>query len=414
VSFLRRLPLSRLILLCGAVVIAGASAALAAALGAGGPKPAPQPLANAVHDALVAPAVAGVDARISFTNNLLGASGLQGNSPVLSGGSGRLWASADGRLRLELQSDRGDVELFSDGRSISYLDGASNTVYRFALPQSAGQQGTEKTATPAHGVPTVTDIQGFLTRLMQHVDVSGAAPDDVAGRPAYHVTISPSRDGGLLGGAELWWDAVHAVPLRVAVFAAHRSDPVLELTVTHIRFGTVAASVFAAPSAAKVVQVHGPTATSARAAARRGAARHRQGHALRAGGARRVGVHAVQAQLPFTLSAPATLQGLARSKVQTLDWGGHPAALVTYGQGPGGLVVIERPADSAGGGAKPSSPPPGHDGAPTLPSILINGSRGTELVTALGSVVQFQRGTVDYIVAGSVPGAVAEGAARAL
>ena len=49
---LRRLPLSRLLLLCGLVVVIGISVtALAFALGTG-PTPPPKPLADAVHDAL--------------------------------------------------------------------------------------------------------------------------------------------------------------------------------------------------------------------------------------------------------------------------------------------------------------------------------------------------------------------------
>ena len=59
VNILRRLPLSRLLLLCGVVVAAGISiTALASALSAG-PTPAPKPLAQAVHDALAAPPVTG-------------------------------------------------------------------------------------------------------------------------------------------------------------------------------------------------------------------------------------------------------------------------------------------------------------------------------------------------------------------
>ena len=49
---LRRLPLSRLLLLCGLVVAIGISVtALAFALDTG-PTPPPKPLAEAVHDAL--------------------------------------------------------------------------------------------------------------------------------------------------------------------------------------------------------------------------------------------------------------------------------------------------------------------------------------------------------------------------
>jgi hypothetical protein len=402
-SILRRLPLSRLLLLCGAVVIAGASAAIATALGGAGPKPAPQPLAGAVHDALSAPPVQGVSARITFTNSLVSGSGVQGNSPLISGAKGRLWASSDGRVRLELQSNKGDLQLVYDGRTISYLDSSKGTVYRFALPDHQGTASAGAGAPAPRGVPTVDQIQKFLTGLMTHATVSGAVPDDVAGRPAYHVKVSPSHDGGLLGGAELWWDAVHGVPLRLAVYATGRPDPVLELGVTSIQFGTVDSSLFSLPSAAKVVQVRAPTSPAARAQTRAAHSRH---------GARQAsGTRAVQAALPFRLSAPATLARLARSQVRTLDWGGHPAALVTYGQGLGGLAVVERKADSS-----PATPPPpaGHDGTLTLPTVNINGARGTELVTALGTVLQFQRGGVDYIVAGSVTGPDAEAAARGL
>ena len=53
----------------GRAVVAGAGIAQAALNSA--PKPAPKPLDRAVLDALNAPAVDGVTARIEFTNNLL-------------------------------------------------------------------------------------------------------------------------------------------------------------------------------------------------------------------------------------------------------------------------------------------------------------------------------------------------------
>src|ERR1700685_530202 len=70
-TVLRRLPLSRLLLLCGLVLVLGVSAtAIAFALGTG-PTPPPKPLAEAVHDALSAPPVEGVSASVQLTNHLL-------------------------------------------------------------------------------------------------------------------------------------------------------------------------------------------------------------------------------------------------------------------------------------------------------------------------------------------------------
>ena len=54
------------------------------------------------------------------------------------------------------------------------------------------------------------------------------------------------------------------------------------------------------------------------------------------------------------------------------------------------------------------------EGGLSLPKVSINGARGEELDTALGTVLRFSRGGVDYVVIGSVPPAAAEAAARAL
>ena len=65
---------------------------------------------------------------------------LEGSDPLLGGASGRLWASADGRLRLELQADvskssGGDFQVLVDKRSFTIYDPGTETVYRGTLPQ---------------------------------------------------------------------------------------------------------------------------------------------------------------------------------------------------------------------------------------------------------------------------------------
>src|SRR5437879_3964417 len=130
-------------LLCAAVVALGASLAAIALAAGPGPTPPPKPLAQAIHDALTAPAVAGVEARVKFTDRLFEgaelAGGGEGNplssSPLVSGASGRLWVARDGRARLELQADRGDTQVIYDGKTVELFDAASNTLYRYAIPQ---------------------------------------------------------------------------------------------------------------------------------------------------------------------------------------------------------------------------------------------------------------------------------------
>ena len=393
-SYLRHISTRRLLALCAAVVaiLAGSAAAIALATGGSGPTPPPKPLAQAVHDALAAPPVAGVTARISFTNHLIDAASLQGSDPLLSGAKGRLWAAGN-RLRLELQASSadgraGDVQVLLDGDRLSVIETASNTVYRATLPREHQRAANEP-------VPSLARIQDVLTHLTQRATLSGAQPSDVAGRPAYTVRITPRHDGGLLGGVEAAWDAEHGVPLRAAVYASSGGDPVLELKASSISFGSVAASDLAIPqpAGAHVVDLSpgdagGPDQQAAA-----------------------TGLNAVQAKVPFTITAPATLVGLPRQDVRLVDLDGTPGALVTYGRGLGGIAVLQSAAQARP--QSPNGPREGGDGL-SLPEISINGISGQELDTALGTVVRFERGGIAYTVAGSVPPTAAEAAARGL
>jgi outer membrane lipoprotein-sorting protein len=398
---LRRLPTARLIALLSAVVaiLAGGTALAMAALG-GGPTPPPKPLAQALHDAASAPAVQGVTARISFTNHLIDSSSLpNGSNPLLSGATGRLWASNDGRLRLELQSASGDAQVLSDGKTVTIFDGTSNSEYRILLPQDTGTKDTNKND---GGVPSVAKIQQFLDRVAQSADISGAAPGDIAGRPVYTTRISPKHDGGLVGAAELAFDAANGTPLRAAVYAAGNPDPVLELVATDISFGPVSASdlAVAPPAGAKVTTVDLGGAAKDHGAAGADPSRATDAPA---------DPKQVAAQLPFALSAPASLVGLPRHDVRAVDLDGEKGALVTYGAGLGGIAVLEqaaKPADTTAGSSEGKQL--------ALPKVSIDGTSGQELATALGTLVRFERGGVQYTLVGSVPPAAAEAAARAL
>src|SRR5262249_56680544 len=109
-----------------------------------GAAPAGEPLAQAVHDALAAPAPDGIDARVTFTNNLLPSSTLLGNvtSALVAGASGRLWLTNDGRGRIELQSDAGDTQILWDQSKLTVYDSSSNTAYEVALPATASHDNT--------------------------------------------------------------------------------------------------------------------------------------------------------------------------------------------------------------------------------------------------------------------------------
>src|SRR5207237_6157133 len=118
--------------------------------------PPPEALPQALHDALAAPKPDGITARIKFTNNLFPSGALTGQagSALLSGASGRLWLTNDGRGRLELQSDAGDAQVVWNQTDVTVYDASSNTVYHAKLPahqqqnESATSEPPRRTGTP--------------------------------------------------------------------------------------------------------------------------------------------------------------------------------------------------------------------------------------------------------------------------
>ncbi len=382
-------------LTAGAFALAGVGVGVAALAGGDDPVPPRQPLAQAVQSALGARQVQGVSARVAFTNDLVNASNVPGHgvSPLLAGAEGRVWAAPDGRIRVELQSRRGDAQVLLDGRKLTVYDPQSNTVLRGTLPtDDAGAPGERR-----HGPPSVAEVERALDRLARGLTIAGPDPTNVADRPAYVVRLSPKRDGGLLGAAELAWDAANGVPLRAAVYAQGEPDPVLELEATDVDFGPVddaALTIEPAPGAREV-------ALDLSAAADGAGGERREPRGAR-------GVDAVSAKLPFELSAPDELAGLPRRGVHELRADGETGALVTYGKGLGMIAVVQLPAGAGGGDPLASA-----GGAP-LPEIAVGGDTGRELATALGTLIVFERDGVSYVVVGSVPAAAAEAAARGL
>lgn len=372
--------------------LAGGSAAIAVAAGAGGPTPPAKPLNQAIHDALAATAPDGITARVKFTNKLFPSGALLGNvgSPLMSGASGRLWLK-DGHGRIELQSDAGDVEIVWTDTKVSVYDTSSNTVYRASFPvQPSKPSDASDNGTP----PALAEIDTFLSKLGAHAAISAAEPTDVAGHPAYDVSLSPKQDGGLLASAELAWDAEHGMPLRVAIFAKGAASPVLELAVTQISYGSVPASNVDVqpPASAKVVDITSPTQDSPDSSA--------PGKTAPV-----TGLAAVRAAAGFPVVAPDTLAGLPRQDVRLVGGTDSKTALVTYGEGLGAIVVAERKADGT----------QDKNGVLSgLPTVSLDGISAHELATPLGTVLEWQGGGTAYVLAGSVRPAAAEAAARQL
>jgi outer membrane lipoprotein-sorting protein len=413
---LRTTPTRNLVIAAAAVVAVIAGAGIAQAqLSGSEPKPEPKALDQAVYDAVRADEVPGVTARVEFVNNLIPAGSMpQGTaSPLYTGADGRLWLTNDGKLRVELQSEAGDAQIVSDGKTVTVHDSDSNTVYRATIPQDEKRKAEAKTAQEKreHGPPTLQDIQKALQEASERWTLSGAEPTNTGGEPSYTVRISPKDDGGLLGAAELAWDAANGTPLRAAVYADGQDDPVLELKATEISYASVPAADVTPriPPGAEVIDVN-PRGDADEARDEHGKPRKIEG------------IDKVREAVDFDLAAPDQLAGLPRQEVGLVETDKAQGAVVTYGEGLGAIVVIQKPITAedrkheAGAAQRPQTEGDRERERDSLqlPTVNIDGATGTELATALGTVVTFERDGIEYVVAGSVPPQAAEQAARDL
>jgi outer membrane lipoprotein-sorting protein len=362
-SFLRTISTRRLLAGILGVAVAGvATTAIALAAVGGGPVPAPATLADAIHGALQGGSITGVSADVTFTNNLFSGASIDSSDPLLTGASGRLWATS-GHLRIELQTDNGDGQIVVNGSSFWVYDPSSDTVYEGTLPSHSGQELSSTPSTNTYTVPSVAAIQSHLDKLSTHADVSGATPTDIGGQPAYTVSLTPNTSAGLLGEVRLGFDANHAIPLDFAVYPRGDSTPALELAASSVSYGAVPSSDFeiSPPAGATVVHVSLPTKSN-----------------------------------PTAPSASAQA--------------GEPQFV---GSGLGAVIVVKHASDSgahSGGGAAGS----GAAGPLPLQSVKVDGATGKQISTSLGTVLAFTRGGVDYLLAGSVTPATIDSVANGL
>ena len=334
--------------------------------------PPPTTLQELTLRELSGPGPAGVTARFRYVDSLVPTTNLvpdatSGGSPLplVSGAEGRLWY-ANGRLRMEFQTDQGDTQLLLTGNRALVYDAADGTAYSAILPTV--------------GVPQLarSGLEGASTLLYSFsgdAAISKPRPIVTGGRPAYTVRIAPTHDGGLVRSASVAVDAETGTPLRLELFGVGSEAPLLELALSDVSYGEIERSVF----------------------------RLKLPFGMRPLAVRFAAPPSVGGTVPCT--APATLAGLelrtCREASRSTDVSGR---VLVYGTNLSSVVVLEQPGGGDPGGGLWS----------LLPSVSVSGASGRELVTSLGTVIRFVRGGVTYTVLGSMPKPVVEAVARGL
>jgi outer membrane lipoprotein-sorting protein len=152
----------------------------------------------------------------------------------------RIWHSPDG-VRIDDLLPMAQRSLFVSRSAAWAWDSQTFTAYRMV-----GRSATVG-ARPASPVPDGDPLE-LARRALSSIDpttkVSVETSRYVAGRAAYVLRFTPRATGTLVGAVEVWIDAAHRVPLRVAVFARGASKAAVSEGFTSVRFGSVNPAIF--------------------------------------------------------------------------------------------------------------------------------------------------------------------------
>lgn len=199
-----------------------------------------------------------VSGEVSWSNGLFGnlemptgMAHMPAQSPLLSSGSGRLWASEDG-LRVESQGSGGDqvAAVSKASRTAWTYDSAAKTAQRYVMTgEPVGMPSPSPAATLAPAA-----ISAYLQRLAPFATVEVGGQTTVAGREAYTLRMTPVAQDTALGVVQAAIDGETMMPLQLEVFAKSGGEAVLRFGFDSISYESVDAALFefAAPDGAKV------------------------------------------------------------------------------------------------------------------------------------------------------------------
>ena len=285
---------------------------------------------------------------------------------LLGSSQGRLWWRS-GQLRVDFQSSQGDTQLLLSGNRALLYDASSGVAVSAILPPLS-------LASLLRTV--VSDASTAAAAGRNTVAVGIPRASVTAGRPAYTLTIRPRGDARvLLSAARIATDAATGLPLRLDLYGRGGGGPVVEMILSDVRIGPVD------PADLRITLPFGV---------------HPQPIRVNA-------PPSIGGSTPC--SAPAALAGLRLVTCRQTSGGPNVSGrLLVYGRGAGSLLVFEQ--------ASSANPTGGL--WQLLPGVAVGQQAGRELTTALGTLIRFGRGGVEYTVMASLPRQLVERAARGL
>ncbi len=319
--------------------------------------------------------------------------------------SARVWYGGPDLVRAELQGENGDHLFVKNGSEVRAYDGATNTVRIGEKPETA-EQRPEEAASPEK-------IDEILVEISPTSDLQAGEPVEFAGRWAYPLTLEPKdKNLTLVERAEALVDAEAFVPLSFRLYAEDTPEPVVRYEARNFEVGPVPDERFQLepPPGATVEQMeeHG-----------NGEKRSAEGRENREP-QRVASVAEAEEAVDFPVRQLANAPG--GRELTEIRVAGSDGVFQTYGEGWGTVVFVQKPDRESESADQPQEDSRreangGDDGRNEqlqIPTVDLGGVEAKEISTPIGTSLSWSANGVSYSLAGSVPAAELEEAARGL
>ena len=160
-------------------------------------------------------------------------------------------------FRLSLQQPMSETDVIRSGNTLWLWQSTSNSVTEFSAPPGAVKHA--KPTPPAGPVLTPQQAANEVLQAVGKTTTVGVQTNvDIAGEPAYQLSLAPKDHRSLIGRVLIAIDAKYGMPLRVQVFAKGATSPAFQVGYTNLNFTAPAPAnyQFTPPPGASVDKVN--------------------------------------------------------------------------------------------------------------------------------------------------------------
>jgi outer membrane lipoprotein-sorting protein len=151
----------------------------------------------------------------------------------------RVWYSGPDKARVSLLDTLGETDMIANGTDLWTWSSQANKATHQTITlgtKSPLSKLASPMPSPTGGVTPQQIASLALAALSSTTDVTTHGVDNIAGRSAYELILTPKTGTSLIGSVRLALDAQTHIPLRAQVFAVDDSSPAIEVAFTSISF----------------------------------------------------------------------------------------------------------------------------------------------------------------------------------